>query len=231
MGPSVIVEQVDKSSSRPSFSNSVRYKGDTSWSGGPIWLALAGLLFEEPYGMMRVGIEWTQPTLVSSNEVFQEHFPLRAKKERLTNRYPGELRVIDQDMRDPSSQHFSVAESLEATEDCWISTSESRRKTTDANLRVSFDGVENGGVFHRVVASRPRFVIEVHFCFLEARETALDSVDGNGVLSQCAVDVSNGFRGSCRDAIHRRLWLGGTPVELTSLLMVGEAARVHTEGH
>ncbi|EYC05468.1 hypothetical protein Y032_0082g1603 [Ancylostoma ceylanicum] len=70
-----------------------------------------------------------------------------------------------------------------------MGTSESRRKTAGANLRVSFDGVENGGVLYRVGASRPRLVFEVCVSFFEASETTFDSVDGSGVLSQCAVDV------------------------------------------
>ncbi|EYC36756.1 hypothetical protein Y032_0860g2734 [Ancylostoma ceylanicum] len=88
---------------------------------------------------------------------------------------------------------FSVAESLEPTEDCWMDTSESHRKTAGANLRVCFDGVA-AGVFHRVGASRPRLVFEVRVSFLEASLTAFDSADGSGVLSQYAVDVPYGFR-------------------------------------
>ena len=71
----------------------------------------------EPQGTTRIGIV-EDPTLVSGNQIPQKLLSLRAEKERLTNGYPGEARTIGQDMRDPSSQHFSVAEDLKATEDC-----------------------------------------------------------------------------------------------------------------
>ncbi|EYB85341.1 hypothetical protein Y032_0300g1811 [Ancylostoma ceylanicum] len=93
--------------------------------------------------------------------------------------------AIGQDMMDPSSQHVSVAESLEATEDCWMGTHESCRKAEGANLRDSFDGDENGEVFHRVGTSRPRLVCEVRVFFLEASDTAFDSADGSSLLSRC----------------------------------------------
>ena len=136
----------------------------------------------EPQGTMRIGIV-EDPTLVSGNQIPQKLLSLRAEKERLTNGYPGEARTIGQDMRDPSSQHFSVAEDLKATEDCLMATSESRRKTAGANFRVLFDGAENDRVFHLEGASRPRLFFEVRISSFEASETAFDSADGSSVFS------------------------------------------------
>ncbi|KAK6751581.1 hypothetical protein RB195_003160 [Necator americanus] len=52
---------------------------------------------------------------------------MRAKKERLTDGYPGKPGAIRQGVRDPSSQLFSVVEDLEATDDCRMATPESRQ--------------------------------------------------------------------------------------------------------
>ncbi|VDP46857.1 unnamed protein product [Heligmosomoides polygyrus] len=50
------------------------------------------------------------------NQFFQKRFLMRVEKVKLTNGYPAKQCDIGQDVRDPSNQHFSVAERLEATD-------------------------------------------------------------------------------------------------------------------
>ena len=107
---------------------------------------------------------------------------MRAQKERLADGHPGVPRAIRQGMRDPPSQYFSTAEGLEAVDDCRLGTSESCRKTAGGSLRILFDSVENGGVFHCVGASRRRFAFEDRVSFCEASKPAVDGDDGSGVL-------------------------------------------------
>lgn len=94
---------------------------------------------------MRFGIAGI-PTLLSSNRVFHKFLWVHALKERLINGYFGV--AIGESMKDPSSEHFSVTEELETTENCWMGAPESRCKTVAANLQIWFDSVEIGEVLH-----------------------------------------------------------------------------------
>ncbi|KAK6751580.1 hypothetical protein RB195_003160 [Necator americanus] len=67
---------------------------------------------------------------------------MRAKKERLTDGYPGKPGAIRQGVRDPSSQLFSVVEDLEATDDCRMATPESRQARQREGLRPHMHIVE-----------------------------------------------------------------------------------------
>lgn len=101
------------------------------------------------------------------------------RRRRAANGYVGEPHAICQNVVDPSRHQFSVVERLEAAEDCRSGTSKSCRKTPGCGLRILLDRFENGG------ASRPRF-FEVCVSLSEASESAVNSADGSGVLSQCA---------------------------------------------
>ncbi|KAK6762290.1 hypothetical protein RB195_023125 [Necator americanus] len=76
--------------------------------------------------------------------------------------------------------------SLKATDNCWMATPKSRRKSACVDLRILFDNVENGGVFDSVEASRPGLIFEVGVSACEASEPALDSPDGSSGLAQSA---------------------------------------------
>lgn len=54
---------------------------------------------------------------------------------------------MDAQVKDPSSQHHSVAEGLENTGDCWVGASKFRHKTAAANLWI-FNTDENDKVLH-----------------------------------------------------------------------------------
>lgn len=88
-------------------------------------------------------------------------------------------------MRDPPSQQFSVAESLEAADDCPLGVSKSRRKTPDVSLAILLRSVENGEVFHYLGGADRGSPFEVHVSFRESIEPAIDGVDGSGVFHQC----------------------------------------------
>lgn len=53
------------------------------------------------------------PTLISGSQVLQKLLGMRAEKVRLADGNVGEPRATGQDIWDPSSQHFSLAEGLE----------------------------------------------------------------------------------------------------------------------
>lgn len=65
---------------------------------------------------MRVRIKEDLP-LICNNQKLNS---VVAKKQRLTNGYPDEPHSVDQNIMDLSSQHFSIAERLEASEVCWM---------------------------------------------------------------------------------------------------------------
>ncbi|KAK6763732.1 hypothetical protein RB195_024167 [Necator americanus] len=185
MEPSVIVEEVRRSSSRPFFSNGLcKLLELTSVYGTGDGAALREQLMkhhspripeatkeillgvEVRFGLRRrvfstrgtVDVRVIEDaTLIFSNKIFEKLLSMRAN-ERLTDGYPGEPGAIRQGVKDPSSH------------------------------------VENGGVFDNVEAFRPGLVFEVGVFACEASEPVLDSVDGSGALAQSAVEVA----GCCR---------------------------------
>lgn len=67
-------------------------------------------------------------------------------KKRPADGYAGEPHAVCQALWDPSNQHLSVVDGLEAADDCRMDTSESCRKTPGSSLRILLDSVGPAGL-------------------------------------------------------------------------------------
>ncbi|KAK6751263.1 hypothetical protein RB195_002940 [Necator americanus] len=118
---------------------------------------------------------------------------MRAKHERLTDGYPGKPGAIRQGMRDPSNQHFFVADGLMR-----LATVEWLHTSLVARLRVLISGsslaASRKEEFSTVWNVPTGFVFEIGVSACEASEPDLDNPDGSGALAQSAVDIA----GCCR---------------------------------
>lgn len=78
----------------------------------------------------------------------------------------------------------------------WGDWESKNSQTAGVNLRILFDSIDNGGIFHCVRASWPRLVYESRVSSTGPSEPAPDSADGSDGLSIFTIDVSNGCRRS-----------------------------------